>query len=249
MLFKQPFTQATILAYPQFGHTSTDFTLFTDASAVDLGAVLEQNGRVIAYASRVSCNSVCLQTISSLCVGSSFFADYRPCPIAVVGCLLKKWKALLCHWALAIREYNFTAKYHRGFLNDNADVLSCYLVINPCAAVLASSDQLPDLLAAQKANNFTSQLFHACLQSDSPPQKSHRWCQQPLQRYHQLWHQLKIVDGILCRKYSPVTCSDVVTVPILPESLIYQSHDLPITGHQGYKITPECLLGKHAMIL
>ena len=48
---KNHLTKAPILAYPQFGHTSTDFTLFTDASAVGLGAVLEQNGRVIVYAS------------------------------------------------------------------------------------------------------------------------------------------------------------------------------------------------------
>ena len=157
----------------------------------------------------------------------------------------QKMEGMLCRWALAMQEYNFTIKYRKGSLNGNADALSRCSVVNPCATVLASSDQLPDLLAAQKADNLISQLFQARLQSDSPPQESHRWCQQPLQRYRQLWHQLKIVDGILCRQYSPVTCSDVVTVPILPERLqqqaIYQSHNLPIAGHQGYKTTLERL--------
>ena len=49
---------------------------------------------------------------------------------------------------------------------------------------------------------------------------------------------IKVVNGILCRQYSTVPCGDVITVPILPESLqqqaIYQSHDLPIAGHQRY---------------
>ena len=58
------------------------------------------------------------------------------------------------------------------------------------------------------------------------------------------------MDGILSGQYSPVSCGDVITVPILPESLqqqaIYKSYDLPIAGHQGYKrnfkkITPTCV--------
>ena len=53
------------------------------------------------------------------------------------------------------------------------------------------------------------------------------------------------MDGILSRQYFPVPCGDVITVPILPESLqqqpIYQSHDLSIAAHQGYKRTLERL--------
>ncbi len=41
-----------ILVYPQFGHTAGIFVLATDASAVGIGTVLEQDGQVIAYASR-----------------------------------------------------------------------------------------------------------------------------------------------------------------------------------------------------
>jgi len=44
--------QAPYLAFPDFTNTVAPFLLQTGASAVGLGAVLEQGGRVIAYASR-----------------------------------------------------------------------------------------------------------------------------------------------------------------------------------------------------
>ena len=49
---KQHLTHAPVLAYPQFDHQASEFSLQTDASAFGIGAVLEQDGRVIAYASR-----------------------------------------------------------------------------------------------------------------------------------------------------------------------------------------------------
>ena len=41
-----------VLAYPSFEQNAGEFVLQTDASAIALGAVLEQQGHVIAYASR-----------------------------------------------------------------------------------------------------------------------------------------------------------------------------------------------------
>ncbi|KAL5481615.1 hypothetical protein EMCRGX_G021810 [Ephydatia muelleri] len=49
---KQNLVQAPILAYPRFDQDAGTFVLQADASAVGLGAVLEQDGHVIAYASR-----------------------------------------------------------------------------------------------------------------------------------------------------------------------------------------------------
>ena len=49
---KNKLTQAPILAYPSFHQHASPFLLQTDASAVGLSAVLEQNGHVIAYASQ-----------------------------------------------------------------------------------------------------------------------------------------------------------------------------------------------------
>ena len=48
---KEKLSQAPILSYPQFGPSAAPFHLYTDASAMGVGAVLEQEGHVIAYAS------------------------------------------------------------------------------------------------------------------------------------------------------------------------------------------------------
>ena len=49
---KDRLAQAPVLGYPQFESQANPFNLQTDASAIGLGAVLEQDGHVIAYASR-----------------------------------------------------------------------------------------------------------------------------------------------------------------------------------------------------
>ena len=51
-LLKSAFTQAPILMYPNLSHNASPFVLQTDASAFGLGAVLEQDNHIIAYASR-----------------------------------------------------------------------------------------------------------------------------------------------------------------------------------------------------
>ena len=49
---KQKLTEAPFLTYPSFGPSVDQFILLTDASATGIGAVLEQNEDVVAYASR-----------------------------------------------------------------------------------------------------------------------------------------------------------------------------------------------------
>jgi len=49
---KSRLSTALILSFPQFDLKADVFSLYTDASSVGVGAVLEQSGAVIAYASR-----------------------------------------------------------------------------------------------------------------------------------------------------------------------------------------------------
>ena len=51
-VLKKCLTQSPILAHPSFTPTASQFQLHTNASAIGLGAVLEQCGEVVAYASR-----------------------------------------------------------------------------------------------------------------------------------------------------------------------------------------------------
>ena len=94
-LLKQKLTQAPILVFPNFSKKATPFVVYTDASSTGIGAVLEQDNHVIAYASRTLTKperqySViqreCLAVVYALkqfrhyLVGRSFnLRSYRPC--------------------------------------------------------------------------------------------------------------------------------------------------------------------------
>ena len=58
-----------------------------------------------------------------------------------------------------------------------------------------------------------------------------------MKRYLQLWHQLSLIDDVVCRTYKLGPTSDFVTVPLIPTKLqqeaLHQSHDQPSAGHQG----------------
>lgn len=88
---KQKLVQAPVLGYPNLSQNASPFILQMDASASGLGAVLEQDGRVMGYASRtlnqvgtkLQCHPermlgscLCNQAISSLSPWSSLPNSY-----------------------------------------------------------------------------------------------------------------------------------------------------------------------------
>ena len=86
---KTRLTQAPVLAYPKLGPEASPFILQTDASAVGLGAVLEQDKRVIAYASRTLTKSGCI-------TASLHQAHRLRCPLDVSQHITeRKWKGNL----------------------------------------------------------------------------------------------------------------------------------------------------------
>ena len=60
---KKSLTEAPILAFPHFDLHASPFILQTDASAGGLGAILQQDGHVIAYASRVLNKAECKNSV------------------------------------------------------------------------------------------------------------------------------------------------------------------------------------------
>ena len=195
---KQHLVRAPVLAYPRFDHQARIFMLQIDASAVGLGAVLEQDGHVIAYASR-SCRSLtaserqysviqreCLAMVYALkqfrhyLLGRRFQLVTDHAPLQWLSA--QKMEGMLCRWALAMQEYDFQIVYRKGSLNANADALS-RLNTSPCAVTLAMPRySAPGLCTAQQEDCTISKVLQVRLHSHTPA-KGQEWNQHPLRRY------------------------------------------------------------------
>ena len=131
---KDLLTNSPVLCYPSLDQ---DFILYTDASGNGLGAVLEQEGRVVSYASRTLTKAERnYSTIEKECLalvfGTKQFRHYllgRKFKIVTDNCPLKwlsaqKMEGRLSRWALALQEFDFSIEYRSGSENLNADTLS-----------------------------------------------------------------------------------------------------------------------------
>ena len=241
---------APVLTYPKFSQNAAPFAVLTDASQIGLGAILEQDGHVIAYASRSLkpaernysvIQRECLAVVYALkqfrhyLLGRHFkiYSDHAP----LQWLSAQKMEGLLCRWALAIQEYDFAICYKKGSDNRNADALSRH----PCATTVVSQQKaVANIRLAQQADKTISTLLITLKKTNKCP-SSRIWKRYPLKRYRQLWNQLTVKNGILCRKYVPGPLQEEVTVPILPPCLrkgaLHQCHDPPTAGHQGVEKT------------
>ena len=254
---KQHLIDAPVLSYPCFDPQASTFVLQTDASAVGLGAVLEQDGHVIAYVSRSltaaqrqysviqrECLAVvyALKQLRHYLLGRKFQIITDHAPLQWLSA--QKMEGMLCRWALALQEYDFDIVHRKGSLNSNADALSRLPDPHCATTVTVPSYTSSDLCQSQQEDSTLSEVLQARENSCSPPEAQH-WNKQPLRRYRQLWNQLQIVDGILCRTYTPSPLNEEITVPVLPASLradaIKHCHDIPSAGHQGFEKTLERL--------
>ena len=195
---KQHLVQVPVLAYSRFDPQASEFMLQTDASAVGLGAVLEQDGHVIAYASRSLTPSErqysviqreCLVVVYALkhfrhyLLGRRFQLLTDHVPLQWLSA--QKMEDMLCRWALAMQEYDFQIVYRKGSLNANADALSRLQSSHTCAAAVAMPHYSPvDLRTAQQHDSTISKIHRAHLQDSSPPH-GQDWNQHPLKRYRQ----------------------------------------------------------------
>ena len=250
---KQRLTEAPVLVYPTFGSKASEFVLQTDASVVGLGAVLEQDGHPIAYASRSLSSSECnYSVIQRECLAIVFalkqFRHYllgRPFQLYTDHAPLQwlsaqKMEGMLARWSLAIQEYDFKIVYRKGSSNTNADALS-RIPKEMCVITTQLPHYSPMALRVSQSNDNTlSVVLQARSNSEDIPQAK-RWNKAPLYRYKQLWHQLKIIDGALYRQYRPNPTHETVTVPILPPNLqkdaLVRNHDAATAGHFGAEKT------------
>ena len=127
--------------------------------------------------------------------------------------------------------------YCTGSANKNADALSrkpeqCD---DHSAAISFKSLTKKELQQHQAEDLLICQLRNALLHSSMLP-TDRTWSQPPLRCYRQLWSQLLVKDGLVCRQHSPGPTSDLLTwflsfyYPINPLSL-HQNHNQSQAGH------------------
>ena len=250
---KERLIQPPVLQYPQFHSMASQFVVYTDASDVGLGAVLEQDNYVIAYASRILSKSEwnysviqkeCLAIVYATkqfrhyLLGRQFQLCTDHAPLQWLSA--QRMEGLLCRWALTLQEYSFTIVYRKGVLNGNADSLSRCENVSTAATFCSIGIPLHTLQEAQRNDPVTSTVYnHLSVSREKPTDK--KWSKQPLCRYAQLWSQLLLLDGIVCRCYCPGPDSELITVPVLPctlqQAALHQAHNAPGAGHQGQEKT------------
>ena len=174
---KDLLTTAPVLAYPQFQDGASAFILHTDASDRGLGAVLEQDGRVVAYTSRALTQSErnysviqreCLAVVYAVkqfrhyLLGRPFqlFTDHAP----LQWLSGQKMEGMLCRWALALQEFDFTISYTPGAQNVSADALShCTIPHHSCSATFVPLQASREKIRSAQQQDSTITELHQLL--------------------------------------------------------------------------------------
>ena len=132
---------------------------------------------------------------------------------------------------------DFKILYCKGSLNTNADALSHIPMLQtPCAVIMGLTHySYPELRTAQLQDSTLSVALKVHQHSNEMPSDK-KWRSPPLHRYRQLWKQLIVIEGVLCRQYSSPS-PIIVTVPVLPavfhREVLLRCHDAPTSGYLG----------------
>ncbi|GFY21240.1 retrovirus-related Pol polyprotein from transposon 17.6 [Trichonephila clavipes] len=132
---KRTLTEAPVLQLPNF---TEQFNLFTDASGVRIGAVLNQNHRPIAFASKTLNKAErnytvsereCLAVIWALNKFKTYFASLPVKVITDHAALTKlsngkNLSSRMIRWAPKLSEFNIEWEHRSGVQNVVTDVLS-----------------------------------------------------------------------------------------------------------------------------
>ena len=182
---KAKLVTAPILAYLRFHQDASHFVLKTDASATSLGAVLEQDDHVIAYASR-TLNKAEQQysVIQKECLAAVYamkqFRHYLGRPFTLITdhaplqwLSAQKMEGMLCRWALSMQEYTFTIQHRSGSQNANADALSrrdySPKTITSALTQISNSEARQQLVEEQRSDPIVNEILHALSRSSEKP--------------------------------------------------------------------------------
>ncbi|GFU15972.1 retrovirus-related Pol polyprotein from transposon 17.6 [Trichonephila clavipes] len=237
--------KAPVLQLPNF---TEQFNLFTDASGVGIGAVLNQNHRPIAFASRTLNKAErnytvtereCLAVIWALNKFKTYFGSLTVKVITDHAALTKLTNgenlcSRMIRWAQKLSEFNIECEHGSGVQNVVADVLSR----NPVGDMDGSQISCAALRAL--ALNSREQLIREQMED---PELGHiyRYLENPDDgsvnaTVCEGWSQdFKLIDGLLFyAKYSTTLGELRVYIPrSLRETKKKEFHDLPLAGNLG----------------
>ncbi|GFW85478.1 retrovirus-related Pol polyprotein from transposon 412 [Trichonephila clavipes] len=230
----------------------TQFKLFTDASGVGIGAVLQQNQKPIAFASRTLNKAErnytvtereCLAVIWAL---NKFKTYFGPLPVKVItdhAALTKltngkNLSSRMIRWALKLSEFNIEWEHRPGVQNVVADLLSR----NPVDSVEGSQISCAALRAL--AINSREQFIK---EQREDPELGHiyRYLENPDDgsvnaTVCESWSQdFKLINGLLfyAKYFSNLGELRVYIPGSLRKDIMKEFHDLPLAGHLGKRKT------------
>ncbi|GFV34907.1 hypothetical protein TNCV_1452091 [Trichonephila clavipes] len=229
-----------------------EFNLFTDASGVGIGAVLQQNQKPIAFASRTLNKAErnytvtereCLAVIWAL---NKFKTYFGPLPVKVItdhAALTKltngkNLSSRMIRWALKLSEFNIEWEHRPGVQNVVADLLSR----NPVDSVEGSQISCAALRAL--AINSREQFIK---EQREDPELGHiyRYLENPDDgsvnaTVCESWSQdFKLINGLLfyAKYFSNLGELRVYIPGSLRKDIMKEFHDLPLAGHLGKRKT------------
>ena len=234
---------------PDYPRRTDTFILTTDASDTGIGTVLTTaRGTVVEYASRtLTAAERKYATIEKECLAIVWAVgklrhylirarfkletDHKPLEWLQSARASHARSHRLERWSLELRAYEFDVVYRPGETNQRADALSR----KPITLVaLDPPMEGADLAEAQQNDPALSQVQQQLLNGSIPPATG-EWKRHPLKRYQQIWSQLELHNGIICRKVQSPTMQEARLLVVVPKSL--QRSFLKIaheeSGHQG----------------
>ncbi|GFX49248.1 transposon Tf2-6 polyprotein [Trichonephila clavipes] len=246
---KRALTEAPVLQLPNF---TEQFNLFTEASGVGIGAVLNQNHRLITFASRTLNKAErnytvtereCLAVIWALNKFKTYFGSLQVKVITDHVALTKltngkNLSSRMIRWELKLSEFNIEWEHRTGVQNVVADVLSRNPVGNmdgsqiSCAALRAFTLNSREQLIRDQREDPELGHIYRYLENPDDGSVNATVCEG--------WSQdFKIIDGLLFyAKYYTTHGELRVYIPrSLRETIMKEFHDLPLAGHLGKRKT------------
>ncbi|GFW73730.1 retrovirus-related Pol polyprotein from transposon 297 [Trichonephila clavipes] len=229
-----------------------EFKLFTDASGVGIGAVLQQNQKPIAFASRTLNKTErnytvtereCLAVIWAL---NKFKTYFGPLPVKVItdhAALTKltngkNLSSRMIRWALKLSEFNIEWEHRPGVQNVVADLLSRNPVDSvegsqiSCAALRALAINSREQFIKEQREDPELRHIYRYLENPDDGSVNATICES--------WSQdFKLINGLLfyAKYFSNLGELRVYIPGSLRKDIMKEFHDLPLAGHLGKRKT------------